>query len=272
MKFCYVDESGTGDQPVAVMAGVIIDAYRMRPTKNDWVELLSHLADIVGREVEEFHTRDFYAGNGPWRGLRGEERKAVVTEVFAWYAARRHQIVYSVIHKRKYDALGDGHEFRDSIGSIWTTLGLHVTLALQKEHQTKPNNKGNTVLVFDNHDRDQTRFTELLLDPPAWTDTFYRRNVKKRRLDQIVDVPHFVDSKHVGLIQLADCIAYFLRRHIEIVEGLVPEAYEGEASIVGRWADAAFAQAISTSSMYPRRRRCDAAEFFYGLAPNSVAG
>ena len=70
MKFCYIDESGTGDEPYAVMAGVLIDAYRMRPTKAEWDSLLSDLAEIIGKEVREFHTKDFYAGNSPWRGIK----------------------------------------------------------------------------------------------------------------------------------------------------------------------------------------------------------
>ena len=64
MKFCYVDESGTGDEPYAVMVGIVVDALRMRSTKADWDRLLAHLQGIVGRPVEEIHTRDFYAGEG----------------------------------------------------------------------------------------------------------------------------------------------------------------------------------------------------------------
>lgn len=55
MKFAYIDESGTGNEPFAVMAGVIVDAQRMRPTKDDWSDLLIDLSDIVDREVNKFH-------------------------------------------------------------------------------------------------------------------------------------------------------------------------------------------------------------------------
>lgn len=82
-------------------------------------------------------------------------------------------------------------------------------------------------MVFDAHEKDQKGYSELLLNPPEWTDTYYSRGKKQNRLDQIIDVPHFVDSAHVGMIQLADCISYFLRRHIEIVEAVVPPRYEG---------------------------------------------
>lgn len=39
--YVYVDESGTGDEPIGVMVGVVADAHRMRVTKQDWNGLLS---------------------------------------------------------------------------------------------------------------------------------------------------------------------------------------------------------------------------------------
>jgi len=33
MQFVYIDESRTGNEPIAVMAGVIADSYRMMPIK-----------------------------------------------------------------------------------------------------------------------------------------------------------------------------------------------------------------------------------------------
>lgn len=272
MKFCYVDESGTGDEPFAVMAGVLVDAYRMRPTKEEWDGLLAHLAGIVKRDVKEFHTKDFYAGNSPWRGLKGHARTEILSAIFEWYAERKHHIVFSVIDKSSHERLAGEHPFTETTGGLWQTLALHLALSVQKHNQKQKNNKGNTVLVFDAHDKDEKAYSELLLDPPEWTDTYYARGKKQDRLDQIVDVPHFVDSAHVGMIQLADCISYFLRRHIELQEGAVPPKYDGEEEIVGRWAELALNQSIPRSAIYPKKGRCDAAEFFYQLAPPSIVG
>ena len=57
MKLCYCDESGTGKEPIAVMVGVVVDSQRMHITKEDWDELLNHLSDIVGVQLDEIHTR-----------------------------------------------------------------------------------------------------------------------------------------------------------------------------------------------------------------------
>ena len=99
MKFVYVDESGTGDEPIGVMVGVIADSHRMRVTKQDWNELLSALSVIIGRQVSEIHTRDFYSGNSPWRDLDGHQRSAIIDAIFHWLHQRRHSIVYTAVDK-----------------------------------------------------------------------------------------------------------------------------------------------------------------------------
>lgn len=237
MKFCYIDESGTGSEPYGVMVGVVVDAYRMRPTKAEWDNLLAMLSGIVGKTVTEFHTKDFYAGNSPWRGLDGPQRARVIDIIFGWFAQRRHHLVYSAIDKAEHARQRATNPRVSELGTLWRCLATHIALALQKAHQGLGGNKGHTVLIFDRHEKDQHEFTKLLLHPPRWSDTYYDRDKKQVRLDQIIDVPHFVDSSHVGLIQLADCFSYFLRRHLELQDGKATENYHGETLKVKGWID-----------------------------------
>ena len=102
MKLCYCDESGTGDEPIAVMVGIIVDAQRMHVTKEHWQDLLTSLSRVVGHKVDEIHTRDFYAGNGFWREIKGPERAQVISSVFDWLADRRHHIVYTAVEKSTF--------------------------------------------------------------------------------------------------------------------------------------------------------------------------
>ena len=60
---CYCDESGTGQEPIATMVGVIVDASRMRKTKEDWQFLLNILSQLAGKQIAELHTADFYTGS-----------------------------------------------------------------------------------------------------------------------------------------------------------------------------------------------------------------
>ena len=97
MKFCYFDESGTGDEPYAVMAGVIVDGARMRVTKTDWEALLSVLSKKIGKQVKEFHSKDFYGGNGVWKGLDGNLRARVISAVLEWLKERKHKVTFCAV-------------------------------------------------------------------------------------------------------------------------------------------------------------------------------
>jgi len=270
MKFCYLDESGTGDEPYAVMAGVVVDTYRMNVTKYDWQALLDYLSELIGRPVPEIHTRDFYPGNGVWRGLDGPKRGAVISAVFNWLKDRKHRVVFSAVDKALYREVEERGEIREGIQTLWQCLGLHIALALQKKLKTCGKNKGNTLLVFDRETSEEAKFPELVKAPPAWTDEYYGHEKEQRRLNQIIDVPYFADSKHVGLIQMADVAAFFLRRYIEIKTDAKPPKYEGEEDKVAEWVALMCERHISTSAAYPKMGRNPATDFFWTLAPDCI--
>lgn len=269
MKFCYIDESGTGSEPYAVMVGIIVDAQRMKPTKADWNGLLEKLSKIIGKDVPEFHTRDFYPGNGIWRGISGNDRKLIISEILKWLVARKHQLAISSIDKEKYKAERAKNSNLVDIKSLWQMLALHIVLSIQKAHSKIAKNKGNTVLVFDREVTEEQSFTELLLSPPSWSETYYGRGKKEEPLDQIIDVPHFADSTHVPLLQVADVAAYFVRRFLEL-ENDDKERYEGEKATVSEWATTIFSQAMHLKYRYPRRDRCNCAQTFFDCAPQII--
>ena len=217
MKLCYCDESGTGNESVAVMVGVVVDAKRMHLTKSDWEELLKNLSEIAGSQVRELHTRDFYSGKGVFYDTDGNQRSEFISEIYDWLAERKHRVVYTSVLKESYDSASKSDaSFPDELSTIWRYLGFHLVLAMQKYCQTIRNNKGHTIYIFDNEYMEQSHFTNLISRPPAWSDEYYNRRKKQARLDQLVDVPYFGDSKDVALIQLADVFSYFLRRYAEI--------------------------------------------------------
>jgi hypothetical protein len=166
-------------------------------------------------------------------------------------------IVYSAVDKTLFfDALKEESLFAD-IKTLWRFLALHLSLSIQKCYQGSPrgnkrtvNHSGHSVLIFDNEYREERRFTDLLLNAPDWTDSYYDKKSKQEKLCQIIDVPHFVDSKDVGLIQLADFICFFLRKHIELELGYVEPDYEDEIEKVGHWTDLILERAIDKRFMY----------------------
>ena len=103
MKFCYVDESGKGNERVLVVAGIVTDSHRMHVTKRDWLNIIAALAKQLARSVDEFHTRNFYRGNGIWRDLDGRQRTQLMNGILKWLADRNHKIVFSAIDKERAD-------------------------------------------------------------------------------------------------------------------------------------------------------------------------
>jgi hypothetical protein len=267
LKICYCDESGTGDEPIAVMAGIVVDSQRMHVTKDHWGELLGELSRIVGEPVSELHTRDFYPGNGVWHRLDGPMRANVITLIAEWLRDRKHHVVFSAVDKAAFrSSLGSG-QIPAELSTLWRFLGMHIVLSVQREFQRQEKTKGHTLFIFDEEKQEHLVFADLVRNPPSWSDTYYSRTKKQPRLSHVIDVPYFADSRHVALIQLADFVAFFLRRHLEIKEGHSPERYPGEAARLDTWVQLIAGRSITASSMYPTRDRCACADLFYAHAP-----
>lgn len=270
MKVCYCDESGTGSEPIAVMVGIVVDCQRMHITKDHWKDLLQQLSDITDKEISEIHTRDFYAGNGPWRGLDGPQRAQIITTVFEWLRERKHHVVYTSVCKEEYHRRYALQSIPDELNTVWRFLGFHLVLAIQKYCQKESKNKGHTFFVFDNENREALRFTDIICRPPGWSDAYYSRDRKQAQLDQVVDVPYFGDSRDVALIQLADFAAFFLRRYAEIKEDLVAPKYAEEEQRIDGWIKTLVERSIGSSMMYPKVGRNNAEALFFDNASRSI--
>lgn len=270
MKFCYIDESGVGSEPFAVMSGIIVDVQRMHITKSDWSELLSILSDICKKEIKEFHARDFYKGNSPWRDLDGETRSHIITSIFEWLSERKHDITFCGVDKELFNRNKDTDPNLACFKSIWCFMGLHLILTIQKCFQGLEKNKGNTLFIFDEEVREKTNFANLIRTPPTFVDQYYSRKSGQEQLDQIIDVPYYADSKEVNLLQIADLTAYLLRRYIEIKENSVPPTYEDEEKKIDSWVKGVLSLSLPVSTRYLAKGRDECSELFCKYAPEPL--
>lgn len=269
VNLCYCDESGTGNEPIAVMTGIVVDASRMHLTKQHWANLLKFLSTKTGHQIVELHTRDFYSGNGVFRDIDGLLRAGMITSIFQWLTERKHHIVYASVVKEIYHQEFRAGNIPDELNTVWRFLGFHLVLAMQKYCQGEKGVKGHTICVFDNEERERMRFTDIIRQPQPWSDIYYDRKKKQLQLDQIVDVPYFGDSIDVPLIQLADVTSFFLRRFAEIHEGLCEHRYADEQARIDGWMKMLMTRSIGSNHIYPRRRQ-HAHELFYRMAPPSI--
>lgn len=286
MKFCYVDESGTGDkEPVVVYVGVVADAYRMHVSKAEWAKFLDELPKVPSKSIDEIHTYRMYRGRDEWYGVSSETRTALMDSILAWLTARKHKFTFGAVEKSRYsqeDATLDGpseailRELRRDWPKTSPSLValLHVLCSVQRQHQKEKKNKGHTVLVMDGDTRPHAYVYDWHSSPPPFTDTFYRSNKKLERFDQLIDVPYYGDSERVHLLQVADLLAFIIRFHAELQADLRDEKYHGEKDQVAKWFEQALKSAYPRSSRWDKclNARSDAEKFFWSLAPEPLRG
>jgi len=270
MKFCYIDESGLGAEPFLAMVAVIVDTNRMHKTKEVWSEFLGILSRSCRRPISEFHTRDFYAGNGPWRGIDGPERARIISSILCWWGKRKHHITFTVIDREKYKTMHAKKSLFEGCDSMWRTAAIHISLSVQKAHQGMAKTKGHTLFLFDKEDREEGQFSKFIFSPPSWTDEYYERGKKRTQLDKIVDVPFFGDSQQVLLVQIADLIAFVLRRYCEIEEGKDGPRYKDEVAKLKDWIGLISSRCYPATCRWPSRGLNTAQEMFDKLAPEAA--
>jgi len=273
MKFAYVDESGDqGQSDIFVMAGLVVDAYRLRRITADFDLLLRNFLAQHPNHPAELKTKALINGNAGWSNVDPQERKDFLAAVCN-LAAQDGKLFVSGISFNRFNAtLPDGpHPTRRS---YWHAAGMYVAALIQKKNQGEAKSKGLTVLVMDDNKAGMANLSDAIYAPDPWFDCLYqRRKVKKGkvtwlgrtaadRFDHIVNTAFGIKSHHSSLVQVADALSYVFRRHLELQTE--NEAYGGEAAYyVGL-----------TNILDPRREKlgqgpdCDARTFYRAIAPD----
>lgn len=253
-----------------MVVGIVVDSHRMHVTKEHWSELLDHLSEVVGRKLNELHTKDFYPGQGPFRGMAGKDRAEYISQIVNWFCERKHTFVYSAVRKETFERGRVEKAVPAELTSPWLAAAFHAVLSLQRAHKTHKKTKGHTLLVFDNKGWEEQPLANLIGSPPEWSDSYYSRGSKDEQLSHIVDSPYFAQSHRVPMIQVADFLAYFLRRYAELQEGLAPAKYPEEEGRLTEWVKTLGGRSIGANYVYPVRGRCQTADMFYAHCPNSL--
>lgn len=267
MKFCYLDETGTGQDTVIVIVGIIIDIQRMSRTKQEWHTLFESLTALAKKSISEIHATNLMNGNDAWRNVSSADRDNVVSTILDWLIERKHHLTFSAIDRSRFKVSSDIRQ--QNLKDEWNAAAFHLMLSIQRAYQKNEKNKGNTLFIFDKG-KESPHLHNLVQNPPEWSDTYYDRDKKQERLDQIIDVPFFADSRHIPLIQIADLIGYILRRWADLNDYGQPEKYAGERAKFEIWISKIQKVCLQTSHRYRKREMCETDKFYAGLAPESL--
>lgn len=266
MKFCYVDESQQSD--ITVIASILIDAHRLHISRKKWKDLLIDELENPN-ELSEIKGKELYNGRGYWKRYDGERRKQLITRFIEWIADRKHKITFGAVSKSKLkDNMNEAEQLGLERLDSWDIAAMHLILGVQKNQQKEKKNKGKTIFVFDKV-KGEGKLLDFVREPPEVTEHFYSKKPKESALDQIVDVPFFVDSLHVGFIHLADLFAYIICRFAIISEGIIAEKYEGELNQLKSWMGQKNDPFLPDSMRWPQKND-DFTKFLRSVAPESL--
>jgi hypothetical protein len=238
MKFAYVDESGDqGQGDVFVMAGILIDAYRLRKYTTTFDKMIvDFLAKHPGAPTE-LKTKNFINGAGGWSVVDPTERKQFLSEICS-LAVECARIFAIALSFENFTRALDGGHAQPFGKSHWLGAALFVSCLVQKKMQAERGNKGLTVLICDDNKQGMGNLADMLHAGDAWFNPLYQMAKKKRgetiwtkvpdgdRFDQIVNCAFAIKSQHSSLIQVADAASYVYRRHLELKSE--KEAWAGE--------------------------------------------
>lgn len=228
MYICYVDESGhTGEkldvnQPVEVVCGVITDITKLFKTQRELSKTMNVLKDNR-ITVDELKARQVYGGRGPWEKVNGEVRHEIFESLLQWASDRKCKFVVCPIDSKKFfNAKENGCAYSKLIKHPYEAGAMNVTLAVQRVHGGKKNNKGKTFIVFDEQQKHDKNYENLITEHIDVFDEFYDYKPSTRsknlteRLDAIIDIPFFSKSKASVLIQVADMVAFVVNQYLKL--------------------------------------------------------
>ena len=239
MFLFYGDESGyTGDrvqpdQPVLVVAGVLLNTYGASKTRREFRELLAELSDIAGTNLTELKGQELFRGGGQWAGVAHPARAAARHRILEWLDERGHKVVASgLVYSRLTEARAQCPGLTALTPRAIATV--HTALAIQRAKHSRrvaEQGKNATLLFYDTQARDERLVADAIAAPPPWAVEFLGEKTCNGDLTAIIDTAYFVDSVQAPMIQLADFIAFMVQRKAALDEGAAP-AFDGEEGVV----------------------------------------
>ncbi len=150
MKLAYVDESGDqGQSDVFVMAGILIDAYRLRKYTTKFDHMIGDFLAKHPGSPQELKTKAFINGDGGWSKIDPVERKDFLRQICDLIVdcATIYAVGFSFLRFDAASKAGHGHPFGNN---YWLGAALFVSAILQKRMQDR-GNKGLTILICDDN-------------------------------------------------------------------------------------------------------------------------
>lgn len=243
MKFLYVDESGnSGNDRFLCFFGVQIDAYKLKKAMQVARPVFDDVQAAFGEPLKELKSSRMVNGAGGWKRVDAETRKNLFLRLCALLSDVAGIGLVYVVDRERY-AQTTVHERPAWASTPWLTGATAIALQAQRLNQRAKNNKGLTVLIFDDNKVELPRLSDFLVASSADADAYYERTPKDDPFGCIVDTAFSIQSHHSQLVQVADACSYAVRRRAELEQDNGGEEWPGEHAFF-REASAKFAPRV----------------------------
>lgn len=251
------------------MVGIVVDALRLNRTREEFTEVFDIVQQLFQENLKELKGSKMILGRDRWRNIDPNIRKQIAEFFCNWIVDRKHHIALAAIDRKQLNTV-NGDRFARVSTDPWLTASLHIALQLQKHHQGKGKNKGQTFLFVDENKMAADQLAELLFAPPDWTDAYYGREKKQAQMDQLIDSAFAVKSHHAGLIQVADLCALILRRYAELHDYQSNEHWIGEKALITGYTKTLASRMLPRAARWPAKPTSPCSEWYNKIAPPSL--
>jgi hypothetical protein len=203
MYLLYLDDSGSPQnksESYFVLGGVAVFERQVHWLIRE-IEKLAATINPSNPEAIEFHASEIFPGRRPpWNGMTKEQRRNVLKDLLN-ILARSHESTRAfacAVHKQSFPGT-------DPIEMAFEQLCSRFDLLLKRLHKQGDTQRG---LIILDRSSNETSLQRLSCD-------FQTLGTRWGTVNNLPEVPLFVDSKASRIIQLSDHIAYSVFRRYE---------------------------------------------------------
>ena len=260
MKFVYVDESGNNNEDrFLAFFGIQIDGYRLKKAMREVKPVLEKVANAYPGDLREIKSSRMVNGKSAWRGVDPDIRKGLFLDLCGFPATIGARAYAFVLDRQPYNASNIGQAQTPWRSTPWLAGATAIALFAQRTNQGDSNNKGLTVLIFDDNKVELPKLSEYLISSSTDADEFYGRTAKSDPFDHIIDTAFAIKSEHSTLVQISDACAYALRRRAELTIGGREEEWNGETGFIEKAFGLFSSRVQFPAKTWVKNPSCDAA-------------
>ena len=206
MYLFYLDESGGpdswGENDNFVLAGIAIHEGQIRRLSEQLDAVQRRFFPSIGIPIE-LHAQHIRSGKGRFRQMPQEDRAALLDSAYNVITNASFPNLIAFITSIHVSAVTSASQ---ALRVCLEDICQRFNTFLVRQFNAGYKDKG--LLIMDKSGR-EARIRELMAE-------FERLGTQHGYLDNIMDVPYFVDSAHTRMIQMADLLAFAGGRYFNV--------------------------------------------------------